>query len=72
MEVDGRRSNSSVCGGDRARKGESFQSLSMGWAGRTVGGGAVCGAGGRRALPSVPNRTGQFLLIIEPSVDNKI
>lgn len=36
------------------------------------GGGGASRGGGQRAPPSVPNRTGQFLLIIEPSTDNKI
>lgn len=29
------------------------------------------GVGVQRAPPSVPNETGQFLLIIEPGTDNK-
>lgn len=29
------------------------------------------GVGVQRAPPSVPNETGQFLLIIEPGADNK-
>lgn len=38
------------------------------------GGGASRELGGEdgKTPPSVPNRTGQFLLIIEPSTDNKI
>lgn len=47
-------------------------SLSKELDGGSRGGASRGTVGGRKAPPSVPNQTGQFLLIIEPSTDNKI